>query len=135
MVEDRVHAADLPDIKCTWRIGKEPVMTIDLRRARVRLAARQPLGLHDARGTRLRAVAGTAWVTVDRERRDWVLEPGDELVVDSTGGVLVMALGREGTTIDLCTAACPVAPGWLDRLAHALLRRRGSAIAGASAAA
>ncbi len=110
-------------------------MTIDLRRARVRLSARQPLSLHDARGTRLRAVAGTAWVTMDHERRDWVLEPGDELVVDSAGAVLVMALGRQGTTIDLCTEARPVAPGWLDRLARVLSRRPAGAIAGVPAAA
>ncbi len=80
-------------------------MTFDIAPAhiRIRVDALQPLTLTHAHGTRLRAVAGTMWVTVDHDSRDWVLEPGDEMVVESTQRVLVTPLGRGETTIDVCT--------------------------------
>lgn len=85
-------------------------MTLDLSRARIQLSGRRPLTLTDARGTRLRAVDGTSWVTIDHDRRDWVLEPGDELVVDSAARVMLTSLGRDAT-IDLSAGTPrPAAP-------------------------
>ena len=78
-------------------------MTFDISPAsiRARIHAFEPLQLTRACGTSLRAVAGVAWVTVDHDSRDWVLEPGDELTIESSERVLVTALGRGETTIDV----------------------------------
>lgn len=78
-------------------------MTLDLSPARIQVGIRalQPLVLTRARGTRVRAITGGVWATVDRDTRDWVLEPGDELVVESNERMLLTALGRDETTIDL----------------------------------
>jgi len=96
-------------------------MTIDLRHARVQLSSRQPLTLADARGSRLRALAGTAWVTMDGDSRDWVLEAGDELQLASDRRVLVMALGPAQATMELCTRRDRPG-GWRARIAQALTR-------------
>ena len=108
-------------------------MTIDLRRARIQLSGHQPLSLTNARGTRLRAVAGTSWVTIDRDRRDWVLEPGDDMVVDSTARVLLTCLGTSAT-VDVCTGArAAVAPRrLLIWLARAWPGARAAALGGAA---
>ena len=107
-------------------------MTIDLRRARIQLSGRQPLSLTNARGTRVRAVDGTSWVTIDHDRRDWVLEPGDELVVDSRARVLLTSLGRSAT-IDLCTGGDAPAAGLRSWLARNLQTVRTAAPVGATA--
>lgn len=102
-------------------------MTFDLSPARIRISIRalQPLVLACARGTRVRATAGVVWVTVDHDTRDWVLEPGDEMVVESNDRVLMTALGRDETTIDLCASRPRLAAGLVARIAA----RLGAAIA------
>jgi len=97
-------------------------MTIQLQRARLRLADRQPLELTDSHGARLRGVGGAAWITVDNDSRDWVLEPGDEFVVASSERVLVTALGAGGATLDLCTRPRRVARSALAAIRHAFDR-------------
>lgn len=68
-------------------------MWIDTPNARLALAARRSLRLAGARGTRLRAVQGTLWVTIDNDPRDIVLAPGDSFVVDSDRTVVAMPIG------------------------------------------
>ena len=96
-------------------------MAIEMQRGRIQLCHRQALSLSDARGTRLRAVAGTSWVTIDHDRRDWVLEPGDELLVDSAARVLLTSLGPHAT-VDIAADAPQRSPrtgplAWLGRAA------------------
>ena len=70
-------------------------MQIQTARALMPLCPRQPQRLLGARGARLRGVRGTTWVTIDHDRRDVLLEPGDEFVLDSSEAVMLSALGGE----------------------------------------
>jgi len=79
-------------------------MWINTPSARLAVAARRGLRLKDARGTRLRAVQGTLWVTIDNDLRDIVLEPGESFVVDSNQPLVVMPLG-DCATVDVKSAA------------------------------
>ena len=46
--------------------------------------------------TRLRGVAGHSWITLDNDRRDIVLGPGEEFIADSTVRAIVCALHGNG---------------------------------------
>lgn len=48
--------------------------------------------LTDAAGTRVTCRSGAAWITLDDDRRDIVLEAGDQFVIDRPGLTLVCAL-------------------------------------------
>lgn len=48
--------------------------------------------LTDAAGTRVTCRSGAAWITLDDDRRDIVLEAGDQFVIDRAGLTLVCAL-------------------------------------------
>jgi hypothetical protein len=72
-------------------------MWIDTPSARLELAARDPLRLEGARGTLLRAVKGTLWITIDDDPRDIVLDAGEHFVVDSAEPLLVLPLGGHAT--------------------------------------
>lgn len=50
-------------------------------------------------GTRLRGLQGTAWLTVDRDTRDIVLDPRDEWVADRDGQLLACALRADGRAV------------------------------------
>lgn len=45
-----------------------------------------------ARGTRIDCLSGSAWITVDGERRDVVLAGGESLIVESQAPVIVQAV-------------------------------------------
>jgi len=49
--------------------------------------------LQHAAATRLRVIDGVAWVTIDGDQRDIVLERGASFDVDSDADVIVFALG------------------------------------------
>ena len=72
-------------------------MWIDPPNARLELSARHPLRLDDARGTLLRAVQGTLWITLDDDPRDIVLDAGEQFVVDSGARLLVLPLSGVAT--------------------------------------
>ena len=93
-------------------------MHFDTPQALVPLAAPTPLRLTDARGTRVRAVAGTLWLTIDGDLRDLVLQAGQSLVIDTPRRVLVTTLGGPATA-GVC-AARRAPPAWLGRLAQRL---------------
>jgi hypothetical protein len=102
-------------------------MRFDAPHARVQLPADQLLRLTHARGTRLRAIAGTSWITIDDDPRDVVLNPGDEWVVDAERPVLVTSLGG-AATVAVCAPdavegtarlAARRAAGWVARHARA----------------
>ncbi len=86
-------------------------LQLHLSQAVLQIPAHQLLRLTDAGGTRLRAVAGTLWVTLDNDLRDIVLQSGDSLLVDSAQPVLVTALGGSAT-VAVCGPARPAQAGW-----------------------
>lgn len=90
--------------------------------ARLRITERQPLRLTDGAGTRLCAVDGVLWVTIDRDPRDQLLHPGDSLVIDSSRPVLVTALGSTATVL-VCAPddAASTARHWWSRSTWATL--------------
>ena len=82
--------------------------------AQLQLAPNRPLRLSGAAGTRLRAVAGVVWVTMDGDPLDRVLEAGDSLLIESSGPVLVTALGGR-SALAVCappTPATGIAATW-----------------------
>lgn len=90
-------------------------MWINTAHARLAVDKRRGLRLSAARGTQLRAVKGTLWVTIDNDPRDIVLDPGEHFEVDSDQPLFVMALG-ERATLDVCGTPPerPTArPSWL----------------------
>jgi hypothetical protein len=100
-------------------------MQFDATQALLPLAPDRPLRLNHARGTRLRSVAGTLWVTIDDDCRDLVLERGQSLVIDSARPVLVTALGAAATA-GVCAPA-QATPAWRSAWAQVrTLRRRGA---------
>ncbi|HEX6722213.1 MAG TPA: DUF2917 domain-containing protein [Burkholderiaceae bacterium] len=76
-------------------------MWINTPNARLAVGDQRGLRLNAARGTLLRAVKGTLWVTIDNDPRDIVLDPGESFTVDSDAPLFVMALGDKAT-LDVC---------------------------------
>jgi len=106
-------------------------MWINTSNARLAVDDRRGLRLNAARGTLVRAVKGTLWVTIDNDPRDIVLDPGESFVVDSNEPLFVMALG-ERATLDVCTesqAPEPPRPPQPSRLAGWLARRASGSVA------
>jgi len=93
-------------------------MSLDLNRASIRLAPNEPLILRDARGARLRNLRGTAWLTVDHEPADRVLEPGDEVVLDSPRRAWISPLGAEAVTLELVMPCRRDPTRWLEQAAQ-----------------
>jgi hypothetical protein len=86
------------------------------------LHPRAPLRLRVDAGRHISAVAGTAWITIDGDLRDIILEPGDTHAFERPAHVMVQALGgdaqlvaEEGVEVE---SAHPVADAW-----HALWQR------------
>jgi hypothetical protein len=76
-------------------------MWINTPNARLAVGGRRGLRLNAGRGTTLKAVRGTLWVTIDNDPRDIVLDPGESFLVDSDAPLFVMALG-DNATLDVC---------------------------------
>ena len=80
------------------------------------LHPRSPLRLRVSAGRHLSSVAGTAWVTIDGDLRDIILEPGDSHEFDRLAHVMVQAMGgdaqlvaEDGVEVD---TSRPVADAW-----------------------
>lgn len=58
-----------------------------------RIEPDRPLAVKSALGRRLTVVKGAAWITQDADRRDTVLEAGQDFVFDTAGSALIQALG------------------------------------------
>lgn len=103
-------------------------MHLDIHQALVPLTSPMPLRLAGARGTRVRSMAGTLWITTDGDHRDLVLERGESLVIDSDAPVLVSPLGGSATVglsdVGAPAPALPRRVGW-----RQLLRPAGLAAA------
>lgn len=110
-------------------IPRNHAMWIDTNSARLLLKPQQPLRLQHAQGTRLRAVQGTVWITIDNDRRDIVLNAGDAFVVDSSQGVVALPIG-ERALLDMCAAgesaaAVPAGPAQPTRITRLQDQLRG----------
>lgn len=94
-----------------------------IQRTELQMAAAELLALDGIRGTRLRCVEGSVWLTLDGDPRDVFLHPGDDFVVDRGGATLLHALAP--TRLEVVRQdAVPLAPAgrWRGALAH-LARR------------
>jgi hypothetical protein len=67
-------------------------MNMSTERATLLLARNQCARFERARDALLRCLGGVAWVTIDGQRRDIVLERGQSMRVDSNADVVVCAL-------------------------------------------
>ena len=67
-------------------------MHLNLKQPVIALEPGQVVTLDDAVGTRIVTRVGTVWVTEEGEERDYVVGPGDQLVVARPGRTLVQAL-------------------------------------------
>lgn len=68
-------------------------MDLSYGNAATRIDLGQPLPVQDALGRRLAVVSGAAWITQDGDRRDTIVESGQEFVFDRPGSALIQALG------------------------------------------
>jgi len=71
-------------------------MIVDTTRARVTLAPGRISRLQLRAGTRLTGVAGTAWITLDDDARDILLEHRESWTLDRDARVLATALRSDG---------------------------------------
>src|SRR5437016_2059120 len=78
--------------QCIQTRRTECAMRLDTRQARLDLTQDQLATLTQACRTHIACLAGTAWITIDRDPRDVVLERGESFVVDSNANVVVTAL-------------------------------------------
>lgn len=67
-------------------------MLTDTPRTRLLLQRGQTSRLPEAHAACLRSAAGTLWITIDHDRRDIVLEPGQCFTVQSGEAVTISAL-------------------------------------------
>jgi hypothetical protein len=61
-------------------------------REATRLDRRQTLALHEHAGHSIDCLVGSLWITLDGDRRDVVLAPGESFLIDRHGLTLVSAL-------------------------------------------
>jgi hypothetical protein len=107
-------------------------MRLDTRQARLDLHPEHLATLTQACRARIACLAGTAWITIDGDPRDVVLDRGESFVVDSNANVVVAAihgpasvvvsapLSRNAAPCDRPARRWPVLPAWLQStLAHA----------------
>ena len=67
-------------------------MELNLKSPVLALEAGQVVTLDDAAGTRIEARSGTVWVTEEGDSDDYIVAPGETLVVARGGRTLVQAL-------------------------------------------
>jgi len=74
-------------------------MQLQLKEPVIALQTGQVMTLDDAQGTRIVTRIGSVWVTEEGETRDYVVGPGDQLVVARGGRTLVQALQPSWITL------------------------------------
>jgi hypothetical protein len=63
------------------------------------------LRLRDGAGVQIACRDGTAWITLDNDRRDFVLEAGDHLTINEHRRTLITALAASAITLCAAPAA------------------------------
>ena len=103
-------------------------MLIDTRAARLPLTLGKLARLVNACNIRVTVLRGQAWITIEGDRRDIVLEAGEQFVIDSNRTVVVYPL-RAGQPMELAidASAPPCKPrrrrgvaGWVQAVQAAL---------------
>jgi len=72
-------------------MNREAAMNIQLHQANLQLQRSGHLEVIDGRGTRMRCLLGSVWVTQDGDPRDIVLEAGESFTLDRDGVAIVYA--------------------------------------------
>ena len=86
-------------------------MQLHLKAPLLALEPGQVVTLDDAQGTRIVARSGTVWITEEGENRDYIVGPGDALVVARSGRTIVQALQSAWISLsDTMAAANDPAP-------------------------
>ena len=67
----------------------------------ISIAAKRVERLGRLHGRRVECRAGTAWLTLDGDRRDIVLRPGESFLVDADAPVLVCAIDGGPAVVDV----------------------------------
>lgn len=66
----------------------------------VELGPQSLLALKEAKGTRVRCLLGTLWITEEANRKDVVLGPGQVFELRGAGRALVQAIGASRASIE-----------------------------------
>jgi Protein of unknown function (DUF2917) len=90
--------------------------------SRLVLAAGQVATLHNAQGTHIECLSGWLWITQERDGRDIMLDPGEEVMLDRKGKTVIQSPRQSVVLVTDSRAAAPPARPWR-RMAHALLGR------------
>ena len=80
-------------------------MRIDTSQARLSLPPGSLAHIDLAPFSRLRGLRGQSWITLDNDRRDIVLGPGEEFVADGQAHAIACALRVDGCAELLVSAA------------------------------
>lgn len=108
---------------------------------RLTLEPGQVVSLDDACGALIEPNGGRVWVTLEGERRDFVLRPGQTMQVCRAGRTVVQAVERVGVTLrEGVPCAAPGnargpgwAPQWIPRMKAGAVRRFDALLAAAGA--
>lgn len=103
-------------------------MNLNFHTASFDIGTRDALSLWDAQGSELTACRGSIWITQTGDRRDIVLAPGESILIERPGHVVVSALDASARVF-MRRPAPARAPGLLPRArrpaAQALFRATG----------
>ena len=79
-------------------------MQLNLQDPLLGLQPGEVLSLDDAAGMRIRARQGVVWVTEEGYPIDYIVGPGESLIVDRAGRTVIQAM--EPSWVDLCERNC-----------------------------
>lgn len=85
-------------------------MRIESPASRICLLGRETLRLTRGKGETIVCRTGAVWITVDHDRRDTILEPGQSFTLDSDESVLVHAF--EASTIGVIGSPRATSRSW-----------------------
>jgi hypothetical protein len=111
-----------------YRKGYAMTMQIGLRQANISLGARHAMSLNDAVGAEVACVTGQVWLTMDGDRRDIFLAPGEAHSIERAGLTLINAIEPSVVHVELprprAAAWARSAWDWLVGAAEARVRAR-----------
>ena len=75
-------------------------MDIRLEHTGVKLAQNDTINIIDGKGARIRARAGSVWITQEHDVRDVILRPGQSFTLDRNGTAVIEALSDAEIALD-----------------------------------
>lgn len=88
-------------------------MQIELRQANISLGARRAMSLNDAAGALVACVTGQVWLTMDGDRRDIFLAPGEAHSIERGGLTLINAIEASVVHVELPQPRAAAWKRWL----------------------